>query len=182
MLRFTSDGFKRLITFATDLEPRLLPHGDLCSLTDWAGKLVGAIARIAALLHLVEGKTEDPVTINSTECAIRIGEYLLAHAAAAFALMSCSPEIADAQHLLDWIERRGTCTFTRREAFEGTKGRFTKVAKLIPVLVTLAEHGFIRRAASASPSRPGRPSDTYDVNPHMTSQYSQYSKLQSASQ
>ena len=42
-----------VLEFEAEIEPRLHPHhGDLAHIADWAAKLVGAVARIAGLLHL----------------------------------------------------------------------------------------------------------------------------------
>jgi replicative DNA helicase len=41
-------------TYAQRLEPRLGPDGDLCSIADWAGKLVGAVCRLAGILHVAD--------------------------------------------------------------------------------------------------------------------------------
>lgn len=162
--------------FAEELEPRMGPGGDLDSLADWAGKLVGAIARIAALLHLVEGDVGDPVAPYTTECAIRIGEYLLVHAKAAFMLMDTDQETTDAQYLLAWLQGKRKVLFTRREASEGTKGRFRRVERLTPILDLLVERRFIRPISHDSPPKPGRPSVGYEVNPLWASHYSQYSQ------
>ena len=42
----------RLQKFAEWVEPQLAEFGDLGSITDWAGKLVGAVARITGILHM----------------------------------------------------------------------------------------------------------------------------------
>jgi len=44
--------------FYNALEPRLGKDGDLEHMADWAGKLHGAVLRIAGLLHAVEGISE----------------------------------------------------------------------------------------------------------------------------
>src|SRR5690606_7291975 len=52
-LTFTPDAQRRITALLDEIEPRLDPAaGDLAHMTDWAGKYVGAVVRIAALLHL----------------------------------------------------------------------------------------------------------------------------------
>ena len=82
-----------------------------------------------------------------------------------------------------------TClsTFSKRDAFEGTKGRFKKVADLEPAIALLCDHGYARERVVEDRLGPGRRSSPiYDVNPHLHSQnshnweslsyyYSQYS-------
>jgi hypothetical protein len=52
-------------------------------MTDWGGKLAGAIVRIAGLLHLA-GHARDgwdrPITLATLEAAIEIGDYYTHHA------------------------------------------------------------------------------------------------------
>jgi hypothetical protein len=103
---------------------------------------------------------------DSVERAIHLGRYLIAHARAAYAEMRADPVIADAQHLLAWMTRAEKQHFTKREAFEGTKGRFKRVEAMEPGLQLLIEHGFIRPRVPTERPGPGRkPSPTYDVNP-----------------
>ena len=160
------------------LEPKLGPEGTLASMTDWAGKLIGAVARIAGLLHMAEHAHEqDPWDIaiqrGTLKRAIEIGHYLIAHAQAAYAEMGADPEVEAARGLLAWIITRGKSTFTLRELFQGTKGRFKKVAALRPALTILIEHGHIRQQVPPAHPGPGRkPSEAFTVNPYLWSQNS----------
>jgi hypothetical protein len=161
----------RLQQFAAWLEPQLGPFGELGSMTDWAGKLVGAVARLTGILHMVEhadgaAPWEIAISLDSVERAIALGQYFLQHARAAYAEMGTDPVLADAKYVLEWSSRAGIQHFTKREAFEGTKGHFKRVAALEPSLKLLMEHGFIRQRHAAARPGPGRkPSPTYDVNP-----------------
>jgi hypothetical protein len=87
------------------------------------------------------------------------------------------PVVAEAQHVLAWITRSKTASFTRRELFEGTKGRFKQVGALALPLDLLVRHGYIRERAPEPRPGPGRkPSPTYDVNPLIASQNSRNSQ------
>lgn len=106
--------------------------------------------------------------------AIRIGEYMIPHAKAAFAMMGLDPAVTDAQHFLRWIENKNLADFTVRDLFEGVKSRFKKADNLKPGVGLLVEHGFIRRRPDPPKKGPGRPpSPTFDVNPLTHSQNSQ---------
>jgi replicative DNA helicase len=174
VLTFDVAADLRLREFETELEPRLHPDsGDLAPVTDWAAKLAGAVARVAALLHLaetVDGRLSEPVTVATVGKAIEIGRYLIGHAVAAFDLMGNSdPALADARLFLQWIERTGAESFTRRDLFRALTGhRFPKVTALDPGIGLLEAHGYLRRTASPAPgSTGGRPrAPVFEVNPN----------------
>jgi hypothetical protein len=138
-------------------------------MNDWAGKLAGAVARVAGLLHAadlagVADPWSRPVSGRVMERAVRVGEYLIPHAQAAFYEMGCDPAVADARHVLAWVARRGG-PFTRKECFDGTRSRFHEVKRLAPTLALLEDHRFLRKRPDP-PRGPGHPaSPTFDVNP-----------------
>jgi len=140
-------------------------------MTDWAGKLAGAVARLAGILHLAEraGQSEpwrDRISLENVERAITIANYLIPHARAAFAEMGASPDVAAARYLLRWITRTQCESFTKRDAFEGTKGRFKRVEELEPALEVLENHWYVAERPREERAGPGRKaSPIYDVNP-----------------
>jgi replicative DNA helicase len=158
--------------FCAELEPRLGELGDLGHISDWAGKLAGAVARIAGLLHMAAYAGQSmpwarPISEATMREAIRLGrDYLIPHAQAAFALMGADPAVADARHLLRVLADRGMDTFTKRDLFQVVKGRFKTVERLERALDVLEEHQYIRKRME--PERPGagrKPSPTFDVSP-----------------
>jgi hypothetical protein len=175
VLTLAQPAYSRWLEFAAWVEPRLADFGPLAEMADWAGKLPGAVARIAGLLHLADradeqAPSEAPIPVDTMERAIRIGRYLIPHARAAFDLMGLDPLVADARYVLTWIRRQAAghvgCTFTKRDAFEGTKGRFKQVADLEFALALLQKHHSIRMLpAEPQPGRGRPPSPTYEVNP-----------------
>jgi replicative DNA helicase len=135
-LRMTPKAQRKMRKFAAWIEPQLAEYGELGGMTDWAGKLVGAVARIAGVLHCIEhvskvagekGPWDEAINYQTVDRAVEIGGYLIFHARAAYAEMGNDPKVEDAKYVLRWIERKGVDTFTKREAFEGTKGRFRQV-------------------------------------------------------
>jgi replicative DNA helicase len=175
ILRLTAEALETYRRFERELEPRLGDFGDLSHLTDWAGKVAGAVGRIAGLLHVADhvesyAPWETPISQDCAERAIRVGEYLIPHALAAFGKMGADPELEGAKYLLGWIQRTGTRDFTKREAFQGTKGRFKRVRDLEPALAILEEHHYIRSRPRPERGGPGRPpSPTLEVNPALRS-------------
>jgi replicative DNA helicase len=157
-------------TFMAWLEPQLAPLGELGFIADWAGKLAGAVARIAGLMHLAEhaGEREPwtcPISDQTLDAAIQIGEYLIPHARAAFAEMGTDPVIEAARDILEWITKAGRLEFTKRELFNARRGRFKRAKELDEPLELLAEHGYIREKITPGNPKGGRPSQSFEVNP-----------------
>jgi hypothetical protein len=177
LIRLSKDADDYLAKFEEEIEPMLGPDGDLHSIADWGGKLAGATVRLAGILHLAEhadsfnlnGKWPHEVSADTFKNAVKIARYLIPHAQAAYAEMGADPKIEDAKYILRWIEKSGLTEFTKREAFEGTKGRFKQVVAMEPALKVLEDHGYIRTEDASAPNRPGRrPSQKFTVNPLMS--------------
>jgi uncharacterized protein DUF3987 len=156
-----------LDAYAAKLEPRLGPDGDMAAFADWGGKLAGAIARIAALLHCAENAEWAPyVPWEAVERAILIGDYLIEHARAAHQLMGGDPVFAEAARVLAWIRRRALKTFTKRDAFQAAKGRIERADDLDAPLQLLVERDYLAEEDHVRRIGPGRPpSPRFLVNP-----------------
>ncbi len=176
VLVLTPAAAELLLDFERDLEPRLHPDtGDLGHVADWASKLVGAMVRIAGLLHLATHLTDgwgQPVSADTAVSAVRFADYYTAHALATFDLMGVDPAVEGARVVLDWLARTRPEVFTRRDAFSGvSRVQFPKVGDLDPALELLIEHGYIRPLDVEPRSGPGRrPSPPYLVHPSLTAE------------
>lgn len=168
-LKFSPLGQDVMQEFAEWLEPQLARDGQLADITDWAGKLAGAVARLSGVLHMLENPgspLEGTIGEQTVRRAVSLGHYLLGHARYALSFMGADPDVEDARYMLGWLENRGLQCFTKRDAFEGTKGRFSSVSELEPGLEILESHGYIRQQARDEPRGRGRPpSPVYEVNP-----------------
>lgn len=170
VLQFSEAARDLLIRFEEWLEPQLRETGPLGGMTDWAGKLLGATARIAALLHLADhvptADWKTPIEAAPLLRAMTVAEYLIPHARNAFSQMEADPEIATAQRILRWIETAQPSQFNQKELFEAVKARYPKVSLLTTPLELLCERGYIRALPMPERSGPGRPpSQAYVVNP-----------------
>ena len=153
--------------YARRVETALAEGGTFCHTTDWAGKLPGAVARLAGVLHVarhVDGRPwEHEVEAHTMDAALRLAGALEQHALIAFDAMGADPALDDARVLLGWIRREGLDTFTRRDAHHKHTSRFRRAQDLNAPLEVLAERHYIRQRPQ--PARRGRPSAVYDVNP-----------------
>jgi putative DNA primase/helicase len=157
------------------LEPHLAPDANLGAMTDWAGKLLGPVVRLSGVLHMAEHALEPqpwtrPISRVTMERASAIGAYLIPHAQAAFALMGGDEASGGARYLLDWIvrgKRKKPESFTRYEAFRGTRGRFERPENLAAALGLLEHHHVIRPEQSKEVRKVGRPAERYLINPKL---------------
>ncbi|MGZ8245743.1 DUF3987 domain-containing protein [Methylomagnum sp.] len=141
------------------------------AIADWTAKLPGAVARLAGLLELAVYGTDVPtIGEDSVRRAVALGELLIEHACAAFALMGAGRAEDDALAVLRWIEVNRLSGFTRREAQKAMESRFRTVDKLVAALTLLHEWGCVSDAInqpSQGGERGGRSSSFYEVNPRL---------------
>jgi len=167
-----TDAYYRL---AQEIEDQLRPGGDLGGIRDWGGKLLGAVVRIAGLLHMTDhASAAEPWTNKISgevmERAISIGQYLTAHAKAALGKLTTDPMLRRAEAVLTWVEGSELPTFTARDVFEGTKGSLHNMETLNPILDLLVEHGYLREVTAPRRTGPGRPgSRRFELTPNAAS-------------
>jgi Protein of unknown function (DUF3987) len=177
-LHFSEAAGRVMADFEESLEPQLAEGEPLSFLGGWAGKLAGAAARIAGILHLAETagcglSWHSEVTVATAERAVQIArDYLLPHAIAAFGMMgrACSEAEEDAKALVRWLECHPEVEeFSRRDLHQSLRNRrrFADPDRLDEPLHVLIEHRYIRLATPAQTWKgPGRPpSASFHVNP-----------------
>ncbi|MFD8785964.1 DUF3987 domain-containing protein [Kitasatospora sp. NPDC059599] len=160
------------------VEVQLRPDQPLAHIKDWAGKLVGHIARIAVLLHLADHITSDrdsnawraALEAATVDRAAEIADYYTAHTLAVFDLIAADPATEDAHALLQWLQRPkkdGTHrTHIKAHDAVASSRRFKKVADVEPALHLLEQHGWLRADQPTASGQRGRPQAvTYRVHP-----------------
>lgn len=158
--------------FQERLEPRLGPDGDLAHMTDWAGKLVGAVARIAGLLHLAEhderaAPWDLPIAATTMGYAIQLGDYFLDHARVAYGSMGADPTLERLRRVLRWTRESALAEFSARACFNAVRSReIPDMEALTPALELGVSYGYLRERPAPEKHGPGRkPSPVYEVNP-----------------
>jgi replicative DNA helicase len=174
VLMLTANALDALQKFENWIEPQLAEFGALGGMSDWGGKIVGAVARIAGLLHMaaMTGETapwKTPIPETTINRAIQIGKYLIPHARAAFAEMGADPVVEHAKKILCWIEHGGFSSFTRRDAQQALRSTFRRPEEMDAPLKILAEHAFIYQQPSHVTGPGRKPSPMFEVNPYWNS-------------
>ena len=168
-----SDAKASLWDFRAALEPRLDPDtGDLYGAADWAGKLAGNCARIAALLHLYDRGwakgTSTPIDATTMSSAVAIANYMIPHALIALGLTGPSAtDTSSVRALLAWIRREHLRSFKATDVIDKlSHSRFPNMNTVNAALLQLEQLGWIRKRTDPPRRGPGRPaSPTYDVHP-----------------
>jgi putative DNA primase/helicase len=161
-------GAKRCFDrWRAEVEAMLADGGQLELIRDWGGKLAGATARIAGVLHCVTDSPQVPLSEDTIKAAVSISRYLIQHAR--YVLLGMSHDEADvsvqAFHILNWIRRHEPKVFGQRDAHQSLKGRFSRAEDMALALKELESRGYIRRGPKPQTSVGRPPSPVWEVNP-----------------
>ena len=143
----------------------LVEEGQMIS--DWASKYIGAVLRIAGLLHVADADPGDWVIQPETMCrAIGIGCYFLAHSNYAYSMMGTDLGVKKASYVLTKLKKNKVQEVKRSELLRMCRGKFfKKVEDILPTLELLEGHHYIRLEEQVR-TTPGRPPDVVvKVNP-----------------
>lgn len=157
------------------LEERLKPRGDLLYMSDWAGKLMGAIGRLAGLLHFAEYFEEGcvvqapwhvEVSAETMQNALKLGDYFTAHAQAAFSLAGAEDSLGDAKYLWGQIQATEKHVLENQELWQKVKGKFRGGKSAMDAALRLLEDYNLIRLQREDKAKQGRPkAPTIYVNP-----------------
>lgn len=156
------------------IEPQLREDGDFGQLRDWGSKFVGAMLRIAGLLHLADhGATvgagiRTPIPPETIDRAARIGAYYKAQAVGAFVEMGTDDATRDAVYLLDRIRSKvdPEQSVNARDLLRIAQ-RFRTNRDLEDPVTRLVDKGWLIPEEQEKREGPGRPpSPTFRPHPH----------------
>ena len=89
IIRLSIDAARLFNSYQEKIEINLRKNGELHGISNWGGKLAGAVARMAALFHAAlppNSPDSIPISQETMLNAIKIGDYYQAHAIAAYDL------------------------------------------------------------------------------------------------
>lgn len=164
-LNFSPSALESWLVFSQFIEDNHGDGGVFEGIRDWTSKLAGAVARIAAILELVDtGLHSRSVGLKAMDAAVRLAKVLIPHAQAAFGLLGADAVDSDAQAVLRWARGKGEASFKLRDAQKAMQSRFTNVERLKKAMGRLAEMDCVRPFTYKPPDG-GRPSAGYQLNP-----------------
>jgi len=175
LLRFDRDAADLFIDWQQEIESALGDYGSMRELRDWGGKLAGATARLAAILHLIEVDQSEPwdvcISRSVLDRAIQLAKWSIPHARAVIlGLMGGNnTRIEDADYVRRWLIEKGIEEFSERDAqvhgrsrFDGNKDRLRACLDLLCETITI-------RALPIPEMTAGRPpSPRYLVRPDLS--------------
>lgn len=177
-------GFLRLSREARDYLDRYRDYieqgldketGAYRNMTDWAGKLPGAVLRMAGILHCVRYRCEGvdldriPVECETMERAVELGNYYLAMASGIYARSGADGTTAGARKLWERIREKGYRSQITRDDI-GKVGRrlFENASERGKAVEELVARGYLRifdpPTGAVFPTT-GRPKTVYEIRP-----------------
>lgn len=164
-LHLSQDAFGRMETFFAEHEAYLVKEGQI--IVEWASKYIGAVLRIAGLIHLAEDSNEMTVSVDTIDKAISLGRYFLEHAKFAYALAGNDKTLKRAKYLLLKIKEREELSIKMWQLDKDCRNKmFKKKSDLREALRLLEECGYVKIMHPEIVPGPGRKPDDYvKVNP-----------------
>ena len=141
--------------------------GEGQAISDWASKYIGAVLRIAGLLHGADmDDGENEISASTVSRAIQIGKYFLAHSTYAYSMMGTDLSIQKAKFVMAKLKKKNVTMIKRSDLFQMCRGKFfKKTEEIFPTLELLEGHGYLRMEEPERQSA-GRPADVrIFVNP-----------------
>ncbi len=164
-LHLTEEATDVIADCFAEHEKYLLGEGQ--AIADWGNKYIGAVLRIAGLLHGVEmSSAEERISAETIRMAIQIGQYFLAHSAYAYSMMGGDLNVRKAKFVLAKLKKFGRSEVKRTELFQVCRGKFfRKTEEIDPTLELLEEHGYLLRIPQEYKGIGRKPDTIVRVNP-----------------
>ena len=164
-LHLSEKAFDLMADYFQEHEKFLAGEGQ--AISDWASKYIGAVLRIAGLLHGADMDDGDrEISVSTMNQAIQIGKYFLAHSTYAYSMMGTDLSIQKAKFVMAKLKKKNISTIKRSDLFQMCRGKFfKKTEEIFPTLELLEGHGYLRLEEPERQSV-GRPADVrIFVNP-----------------
>lgn len=165
VLKLSPEAHQEWKLFSQTVEIGLRDSGQFENIKGWGGKLPGAAARIAGLLHCADNPSKPwtvPVSLETMRNALDIAAVFSGHALIAFDSMGADKGLNGARKVLNWIKSNDEPSFKKRDCFNALKGSFPRMADLDEPFKILTERNYLKEDIQQTG---GRPSVVCHVNP-----------------
>lgn len=168
-LTLDPEAAETLDTLMEQVEKSLGNPEGMGAFTEWGSKFVGAVLRIAGILHAAKepGRIDsllEPISQKTLIRSLAIGDFLVEHAKAAFGIMDTDTAVGNAEFILRWLKGRGMMRVQKKDLFRGLRSRFHKAAALDEPIRLLVEYGWLRESREPAEGT-HKPKTFYEVNP-----------------
>ncbi len=167
IISLTYPAYEEWVEFSRFVERDLREGGRFENIMDWSGKLPGATARLAGLLHCVrypEQPWSQQIELETMQQALGLGAIFSSHALKVFDLMGADKSLEGSRKVWRWVERGRFKSFSKRDCYNSLNGSFSRVADIDPPLDVLEERSYVM---SSKDKTGGRPTVTYRVHPEL---------------
>lgn len=174
LITLSPEAVKLLEDFSVSLEPKL--RGEYADISDWAGKLVGNVLRLAGILTRADKPRFESVAFDNPQPlvasaaimrnAITLGSYFIQHAKAAYDLMGADDVTENAKYILNAVTKRRLEKFTRRDVMRLCR-RFKTAGEVQPALDVLVDRGFLWENVKETKEFKKPKGTDYLVNPQL---------------
>jgi len=167
-MAFSPEASQRFAEWCQENEGRIGQGGDLEIVATWIAKQEASVGRLAALLHVADGRRwSEPIDASTLDRAIAIGQWWAAHAVAIWRMWGGSDLVSrQATVLAKWIQRERLAEFTLRDAYNNRRSLIPTPEEAISALSVLIDKGWLR-VADGRPleaGKRGQPSPLLIVN------------------
>ncbi|GAB1410300.1 hypothetical protein MASR1M90_14540 [Desulfovibrionales bacterium] len=164
-ITLSADAYSAWVEFSNEVEKAQRPGGELEYVRPWASKSTGHVIRIAGLFHMSAGADaiRNPIDLETMQRAMAFIAWASKHARYCFGCFGHDPGQECAQRALEWVRREKLESVTARAIFQALKGKYSTMKLVRPGIDVLVDRGAL--IPTDRDARPGRPSETYAVNP-----------------
>lgn len=174
LITLCPEALQLLEDFSVSLEPKL--RGEYADISDWAGKLVGNVLRLAGILTRADKPRFEALTFGDPQPlvtsaaimqnAVTLGSYFIQHAKAAYDLMGADDVTENAKYILNAVTKRRLERFTRRDVMRLCR-RFKTASEVQPALDVLVDRGFLWEEVKETEGFKKPKGADYLVNPQL---------------
>ena len=174
LITLCPEALQLLEDFSVSLEPKL--RGEYADISDWAGKLVGNVLRLAGILTRADKPRFEALTFGDPQPlvtsaaimqnAVTLGSYFIQHAKAAYDLMGADEVTENAKYILNAVTKRRLEKFTRRDVMRLCR-RFKTASEVQPALDVLVDRGFLWEEVKETEGFKKPKGADYLVNPEL---------------